>query len=213
MGACISRAEFVVKPGVPGQTYEVVETADKLMLFKYQVDGLYGAFRKLDLDDSGSVSLDEFCSYYRIERSAFTDLVFKLIDRDNTNNFDFQEFMIFCYYYLTLADKELSSFTFEIFDFNNNGVLDRDEVHILIKLMWGRDKFEKNTHLKKTLEKLECNIDGDITKSAFMTFAKKYPFALSPAFHIQHTLQGGVCGRKFWEIVQEQRLEDHGKVE
>jgi Ca2+-binding EF-hand superfamily protein len=141
---CGNSIEFVVNPDVKGQTASLLDTADKLMLYKYQVDKLYAVFKHLDLDGGGEVSISEFCANMEIEPTKFTDLVFKLIDRSGTKNFDFEEFLVFCYYYLTLDMAKLNAFAFDMFDVNSNGHLDRDEVNMMARVLWGSERFNSN---------------------------------------------------------------------
>jgi len=207
---CGSSVEFVVNPVIRGQTISVLETTDKLMLYKYQVDKLFSVFRHLDLDGGGEVSLNEFCANMEIEPTKFTDLVFKLIDKSGNRCFDFEEFVVFCYYYLTLDLADLNAFTFDMFDVNANGSLDRDEVNMMARVLWGADRFSTN-QIGKILENMEYNVEGDISKTSFLRFIKKFPLILQPAFTIQRNLKGKILGARFWDVVSKQRVEDHGK--
>jgi len=35
------------------------------MLYKYQVDAIFGSFKDHDIDDSNTIGVQEFCSFYR----------------------------------------------------------------------------------------------------------------------------------------------------
>lgn len=206
---CGSSVEFVVNPHISGQTLSLLDTTDKLLLYKYQVDKLFGIFKQLDLDGGGEVSLSEFCATMEIEPTRFTDLVFKLIDRSRKRSFDFEEFVIFCYFFLTLDLNKLNAFAFEMFDINNNGHLDRDEVNMMAEVLWGNERFHANK-IGAMLETMEYNIEGDISKSSFLRFIKKFPLILQPAFTIQRNLRVKILGERFWSVVSAQRIEDHG---
>jgi Ca2+-binding EF-hand superfamily protein len=49
-------------------------------------------FRRLDLDDSGRVDINELLIFFHIEKTKFTTKIFQVLDGDNSGNIDFAEF-------------------------------------------------------------------------------------------------------------------------
>lgn len=111
---------------------------------------------------------------------------------------------------MTLPPSQLASFTFELFDFNNNNLLDKSEINLLIKIIWGKEKYESNRELHKALQKLEWDLNGQINKDAFIKFTKRFQFIIQPAIQMQLVFRRNVCGDSFWDKLSKQRLEDHG---
>jgi len=59
-------------------------TFDKLGLSKSEGITLYKAFRKIDDDNSGQVSIAELMAFLDVERTPFTERAFRLFDEDHS---------------------------------------------------------------------------------------------------------------------------------
>ena len=51
---------------------------------KHDADLVFSAFREIDVDDSGSISRREFYSWSDLDKTAFTEAVFKVLDADDS---------------------------------------------------------------------------------------------------------------------------------
>jgi Ca2+-binding EF-hand superfamily protein len=65
----------------------------KLLLSKKQVDQFFTAFDDLDSDGSGSVKMDEFFSFFRLESTEFNIELFRIFDSDGNGELTFLEFV------------------------------------------------------------------------------------------------------------------------
>ena len=71
----------------------MMEIIEKYKLQPKHLQKLYKAFRKADLDQSGSVSLDEFYEMLDEKRNVFGNEIFELLDTDTSGGLDFTEFV------------------------------------------------------------------------------------------------------------------------
>lgn len=89
MGCCGSKV-FVVRK-VEGQDGNTLECLRKLHLNKKDIDKLYTAFCRFDLDGSGFIEQDEFLASLDIEKTPISVEVFNEIDRSDDKKMSFKE--------------------------------------------------------------------------------------------------------------------------
>ena len=81
-------SKFKVRTGVPGQGQHVLQLAERLGLSRADVNVIYAAFRRFDIDNGASVSIDEFIVVGRLEHSEIVGkMLFRLMDRDYNNRY------------------------------------------------------------------------------------------------------------------------------
>lgn len=93
MGCSSSSNTFKVNTIRPGQGKEVYEVARKLRIVG-DVNRLFGSFSKMDFDLGGTISIHEFIVMNKVACELFGEMVFKLLDRDNSGSIDFLEYLI-----------------------------------------------------------------------------------------------------------------------
>ena len=74
---------------------------------------IYTVFRQIDIDNEGSVSLDRICDFFKIEKNAFTTIIFTSFDVDlyQLDEVDFPRFLQAIWNFCALDDKVLSMST------------------------------------------------------------------------------------------------------
>jgi Ca2+-binding EF-hand superfamily protein len=99
---------------IPGNLSEVelsnyVEEYSSLGLSEKDIIQIYVEFRKIDVDDVGSVTLEELFSYLGIEQNTFTSIIFGSFDVDlyHLDDIDFPRFLQALWNYCTLAEENL----------------------------------------------------------------------------------------------------------
>ena len=118
-------------------------------------------FRKFDKNLSGTIDIDEFYSLIREQRSIFGDGIFELIDVNHSGSLDFGEFFQAVVTYCLFEKKDVLKFCFYIFDRDKNGYIERDELQIMINVLYHvapPNAVKGNTRI--ALDKLDINDDG-----------------------------------------------------
>ncbi|KAJ4428630.1 hypothetical protein ANN_24675 [Periplaneta americana] len=101
-------------------------------------------FRKLDLDNSGSLSIDEFMSLPELQQNPLVQRVIDIFDADGNGEVDFKEFIQGVSQFSVKGDKESKlRFAFRIYDMDNDGYISNGE--LFQKLAWSLKGHEEPT--------------------------------------------------------------------
>ncbi|KAK8392844.1 hypothetical protein O3P69_013106 [Scylla paramamosain] len=114
-------------------------------------------FRKLDLDNSGSLSVEEFMSLPELQQNPLVQRVIDIFDADGNGEVDFKEFIQGMSQFSVKGDKESKMrFAFRIYDMDNDGYISNGE---LFQMMVGNNL--KDTQLQQIVDKTVLFADKD----------------------------------------------------
>ncbi|CAH3128067.1 calcineurin subunit B type 1 [Stylophora pistillata] len=117
-------------------------------------------FRKLDLDKSGALSVDEFMSLPELQQNPLVQRVIDIFDTDGNGEVDFKEFIEGVSQFSVKGDKESKlKFAFRIYDMDNDGFISNGELFQVLKMMVGNNL--KETQLQQIVDKTVINADKD----------------------------------------------------
>ncbi|CAI9722077.1 calcineurin subunit B type 1 [Octopus vulgaris] len=119
-------------------------------------------FRKLDLDNSGSLSIDEFMSLPELQQNPLVQRVIDIFDTDGNGEVDFKEFIEGVSQFSVKGDKESKlRFAFKIYDMDKDGFISNGELFQVLKMMVGSNL--KDTQLQQIVDKtiIHADTDGD----------------------------------------------------
>lgn len=119
-------------------------------------------FKKLDLDNSGSLSVDEFMTLPELQQNPLVQRVIDIFDTDGNGEVDFKEFIEGVSQFSVRGDK-LSKlrFAFKIYDMDKDGYISNGELFQVLKMMVGNNL--KDTQLQQIVDKtiIHADTDGD----------------------------------------------------
>jgi serine/threonine-protein phosphatase 2B regulatory subunit len=72
---------------------EVMNLVVDINLTQKEVKGFLNLFYRIDLDKGGTISLKEFYAHFGIEKTAFADRAFAVLDEDASGELDYHEFL------------------------------------------------------------------------------------------------------------------------
>jgi len=176
---------------------------------------LYDVFTAIDKDGSGEISLSEMLDHLDVDRTSFAKRVFSIFDEDESGEIDFREFVLSMWNYCTLTKNTLVLFAFDLYDADNSGFIEPDEVKRMLKDVYGK-KFKDSKHARKIFMKLTAasnelsNRPDEVSVPEFEQFSKTHPALLYPAYVFQSELQNRCMGGGYWSEKANQRLLSSG---
>jgi len=135
-----------------------------------EIKRLARRFKKLDLDGSGSLSIDEFMSLPELQQNPLVQRVIDIFDTDGNGEVDFKEFIQGISQFSVKGDKETKlRFAFKIYDMDRDGYISNGELFQVLKMMVGNNL--KDTQLQQIVDKTilfhDKDMDGRISFEEF----------------------------------------------
>uniref|UniRef100_A0A3Q2DJG1 Calcineurin subunit B type 1-like n=1 Tax=Cyprinodon variegatus TaxID=28743 RepID=A0A3Q2DJG1_CYPVA len=119
-------------------------------------------FRKLDLDKSGSLSVDEFMSLPELQQNPLVRRVIDIFDTDGNGEVDFLELIKGVSQFSIRGDKlQKLHFAFRVYDMDKDGFISNGELFQVLKMMVGKNL--QDTELQQVVDKtiIRADKDGD----------------------------------------------------
>lgn len=117
-------------------------------------------FRKLDIDNSGSLSVEEFMTLPELQQNPLVQRVIDIFDEDQNGEVDFKEFIQGVSQFSVKGDKETKlRFAFRIYDVDNDGFISNGELFQVLKMMVGSNL--KDSQLQQIVDKTILYADRD----------------------------------------------------
>ncbi|XP_072519252.1 guanylate cyclase activator 1g [Salminus brasiliensis] len=145
-----------------------------------QIQTLYSAFMKQC--PSGALHLHEFRKIFGVQSSSeeeavFTELIFKSFDRNKDSVLDFMEFVAAVHLVLRGKLEDKLRWSFKVYDRDENGKLDRNEIKHIITIIFKLKKISTDMTpgqvCDRIFELLDQNKDGQISLAEFIEGAQK----------------------------------------
>jgi len=132
-------------------------------------------FRKLDLDGSGTLSVDEFMSLPELQHNPLVQRVIEVFDKDEDGQIDFKEFIEgISQFSVKGEDEEMDKrkkleFVFKIYDMDKDGFISNPELYSVLKMMVGTNLNEQQLQqiVDKTILYHDKDGDGRISFDEF----------------------------------------------
>ncbi|WKY11022.1 hypothetical protein Q1695_002956 [Nippostrongylus brasiliensis] len=128
----------------------------------YELRRLARRFKKLDIDGSGSLSVEEFMSLPELQQNPLVQRVIDIFDEDGNGEVDFREFIQGISQFSVKGDKNVKlKFAFRIYDIDRDGYISNGELFQVLKMMVGNNL--KDSQLQQIVDKtiLFHDKDGD----------------------------------------------------
>ncbi|XP_057578432.1 calcineurin subunit B type 2 [Hippopotamus amphibius kiboko] len=127
-------------------------------------------FKKLDLDSSGTLSMEEFTSLPELQENPLVQRVIDVFDTDGNGEVDFREFILGTSQFSVKGDKEQKlKFAFSIYDMDKDGYISNGELFQVLKMMVGDNlkDWQLQQIVDKTIIILDKDGDGKISFQEF----------------------------------------------
>eukprot|EP00696_Hemimastix_kukwesjijk_P002862 gnl/Hemi2/13502_TR4619_c0_g1_i1.p1 gnl/Hemi2/13502_TR4619_c0_g1~~gnl/Hemi2/13502_TR4619_c0_g1_i1.p1 ORF type:complete len:179 (+),score=80.73 gnl/Hemi2/13502_TR4619_c0_g1_i1:103-639(+) len=127
-----------------------------------EIRRLYKRFRKLDKDNSGTITTDEFLSIPELAMNPLVQRVISIFDQKKDDNVNFKDFISALSVFSSRGDKEEKlKFAFKIYDIDNDSFISNGELFQVLKMMVGNNL--SDVQLQQIVDKtiLEADLDRD----------------------------------------------------
>eukprot|EP01129_Flabellula_baltica_P016589 TRINITY_DN892_c0_g1_i2.p1 TRINITY_DN892_c0_g1~~TRINITY_DN892_c0_g1_i2.p1 ORF type:complete len:156 (+),score=39.09 TRINITY_DN892_c0_g1_i2:45-512(+) len=142
---------------------EDIEEMQKVSNFSAsEIKQLYKRFKRLDRDDTGTIGTDEFLCIPELAMNPLAMRVISLFETDRSGRVNFQQFVqTLSVFSLKGTEEEKIKFAFRIYDLNDDGFIDQDELFEVLKMMVGNNL--KDRQLWQIVHKTmaDSDIDGE----------------------------------------------------
>ncbi|XP_012624396.1 calcineurin subunit B type 2 [Microcebus murinus] len=141
-----------------------------------EIKKLGKSFKKLDLDKSGSLSVEEFMSMPELQQNPLVRRVIDIFDTDGNGEVDFREFIRGTSQFSVKGDEEQKlRFAFSIYDIDKDGYISNGELFQVLKMMVGNNvrDWELQQLVDKTIIILDTDGDGKISFEEFSAVVKR----------------------------------------
>lgn len=135
-----------------------------------EIRRLSKSFKKLDLNQNGSLSVDEFMSIPELQQNPLVRRVIDILDTDRNGEVDFQEFISGVSQFSVKGEKEKKlRFAFMIYDIDQDGFISNGELFQVLKTMVGNNLTDKQLQeiVDKTILYADKDGDGKISFDEF----------------------------------------------
>jgi serine/threonine-protein phosphatase 2B regulatory subunit len=106
-----------------------------------EIDRLYRRFQRLDRNDSGTISVSEFMSIPELAMNPLSPRIISVIVGSSlrVDEITFRDFIgALSVFHVRASREEKLQFAFKVFDVKQDGIVDRDEIHSVLKSMVGQ---------------------------------------------------------------------------
>uniref|UniRef100_A0A3Q2PIB0 Calcineurin subunit B type 1-like n=1 Tax=Fundulus heteroclitus TaxID=8078 RepID=A0A3Q2PIB0_FUNHE len=148
-------------------------------------------FRKLDLDKSGSLSVDEFMSLPELQQNPLVRRVIDIFDSDGNGEVDFIEFIKGVSQFSVRGDRlQKLHFAFRIYDMDKDGFISNGELFQVLKMMVGTNlqDAELQQVVDKTILRADRDGDGRVSFQEFCTVSRQRFWSRSRRSTLSHLL-------------------------
>ena len=227
LGACVSRAALSGKRSKGHDLYQKTtavdrRTLDALNIEPKSIERLHEVFVQIDRDGSGEISLSEFFRFFSHKRrfpnkSKFSKRVFSIMDADGSGELSFVEFVVALWNFCTFTKPALLRFSFELYDDDDSGYLDPEEIRLILREVYGKHQYKSSKAAMQVLRDCEIMIEkqpgAGLNLQMFNEFCRHHPALLYPAFELQQALQQNVLGAQFWDVASKKRRSEKKKLD
>ncbi|XP_049418084.1 guanylyl cyclase-activating protein 2-like [Epinephelus fuscoguttatus] len=174
-----------------GQNQQI-QTQDDTELETNTIHDLYKSF--IMECPSGSLYLHEFKRMFGVQNgtpeSQYMDSIFRAFDMNHDNTMDFIEYVAALNLVLRGKLEDKLRWSFKVFDNDDNGRLDKDELRKIVKIIYkikkgsasedsGIGNLTSEEVCERIFQEVDVNSDGEITLDEFVEGAQKSPWLQS----------------------------------
>ncbi|CAH6790387.1 calcineurin subunit B type 2 [Phodopus roborovskii] len=154
-----------------------------------EIRRLCRSFKKMDLDKSGSLSIEEFMSLPELQQNPLVSRVIDIFDTDGNGEVDFHEFIRGTSQFSVKGDEDQKlRFAFRIYDMDKDGYISNGELFQVLKMMVGNNlkDWQLQQLVDKTILVLDKDGDGRISFQEFCDVVRSMEIHKKLVVFVEH---------------------------
>mmetsp|Transcript_19249 Transcript_19249/g.28667 ORF Transcript_19249/g.28667 Transcript_19249/m.28667 type:complete len:196 (+) Transcript_19249:25-612(+) len=154
--------------GLPSQDLEDLKISSNFT--EEELKRLYRRFKKLDTDNSNTLTTDEFLSVPELAGNPLLERVIAIFDKNKDDEIEFKEFITALSTFSEKGNKEDKlKFAFGVYDMDGDGFISNGELFQVLKMMVGDnlDEVQLQQIVDKTILEADKDKDGRISFDEF----------------------------------------------
>eukprot|EP00164_Ancoracysta_twista_P007315 GFYU01010359.1.p1 GENE.GFYU01010359.1~~GFYU01010359.1.p1 ORF type:complete len:185 (+),score=60.83 GFYU01010359.1:126-680(+) len=159
---------------------------DRYKMGKESIDVMYERFKKVDTDNSGAITVDEFADSLGIDDKDYAKKLFHLFDKDSNGKIDFKEFLIGMANLSSTGDiEEKVKFAFSLYDKDGSDTISKEEIiHFFRSANPGQSKNVIDKKVNEIMTGFDVNGDGVLSQGEFLRLCQQHPELMSNATNV-----------------------------
>jgi len=141
-----------------------------------EIKRLFRKFKKLDVDKSGTLSVQEFLNIPELEHNPLVQRVVHTFDADKSGEVDFKEFVLsLSVFAMSDAKEQKYKFTFKVYDVDNDGFISNADLFHVLKAMVGSNLNDVQLQqlVDRTILQGDKDKDGKLSYEEFKDMIKE----------------------------------------
>jgi len=165
---------------------------------------LYRIYGKMSPDMEKTITIENFLRFFGFHKCEFMRRAFSVLDKKRLGHVTFRQFVLIIWNYCTLGSN-MALFAFDLYDFDGNEMLDKDEADALLKDIYGKYYAKSRKGQKLNAKIQELGKEG-VARLFWREFAVKNPAVIQPCFEYQKKIMKKCLGARFWHERTEHRV-------
>jgi Ca2+-binding EF-hand superfamily protein len=141
-----------------------------------ELNKLFKRFKKLDVDHSGSLSVEEFMAVPELDHNPLVNRIVGTFDHDKNGEIDFMEFVQAITIFTTGFEKndDKLAFIYRLYDVDGDGYISNMDLFHVLKVMVGNNLSDVQLQqlVDRTLRKGDRDRDGRLDFAEFCEMVK-----------------------------------------
>jgi Ca2+-binding EF-hand superfamily protein len=167
---------------------QIAQLSQRTKFNEQQVRALWLKFKRMSESQTpdGHIDMREFQVALGIQSEGFATRIFAAFDSDTSLQIDFTEFALGVYAMSPSASiEEKARFCFNVYDFDGNGSIDRQELFQILRFSLSESRLVKLSGeqvqkiIDRTDDRIDKNGDGGISFEEFLAESRRNPQILA----------------------------------
>jgi len=186
MGLCESTPDG--RPLKPLYKRDDIKDFEAIGLTTPDIEHFSDTFRRFDILNKEALRIDDYLLDLKLTRNLMTSQIFNFMDGSGDNEISFREFVFYNWQFLSMSDRDIAGFSFDLYDVERDGKLSVSELEAALGVVHGGEGFLDPQFQKKLdalLALMDADKDANVTRKEYQAHIRDFPALLFPVFEIQ----------------------------